>query len=152
MQFLRRTGESSNSEAAVVLANTRAAAGDERAIVFVHHVGHNEKHRERGAYQLRANADFRFQVERDRDSEVITLTNVKAKDGPEIAPMRFEWRSVHLGNDDDGDDISSLIVEPTDREPASGKSRDTVRIGNAETAAWELLLAAVGQRAAREGG
>jgi len=111
--------EQSNSDAARVFHNARLAAGPDCGIFFVHHVGHTDKSRERGAYQIRGIADFSFQLK--REDKIITLTNVKAKDGGEIAPMTFTFHQVELGTDEDGDTVTSLVVSPIQSSPTPAK-------------------------------
>ncbi len=140
--------EQSNSDTATVLKHVREAMGPERGVVFVHHVGHADKARERGAYQLRANADIRFMVKRDdaNRGEVITLTNEKQKDGPELSPLRLVWKEFSLGADDDGDPVTSVVLTPTDREPVE-VLRDAVHIGTKETTALNVLWKLSGRNA-----
>ncbi len=91
--------EQSNSDAAVVLNNVRAACGSDRGAILVHHVGHGDKSRERGAYRLRANADRRFMVQRDDGNrgDILTVVNEKSKDDAELPELRLVWESVDLG-------------------------------------------------------
>jgi len=128
--------EQSNSDAARVLGHARAAAGPYRALVFVHHVGHSEKDRERGAYQIRANADFRFKIE--RSGATITMTNAKAKEGCELPPMYFRFREIELGTDDEGDRITSLVMEPTDQP--TQKPREVAKPAGAnQRIVWDVV-------------
>ena len=141
--------EQSNKDAAIVLRNVREANGAERGSLFVHHVGHGDKLRERGAYQLRANADERFLVQRDdaNRGEIITLTNEKQKDRAELAPLRFEWQVFNLGTDADGDPLSSLVLDPTEREPTDANA-DTTRLTDKDLAALDVLWKLAGKNGA----
>lgn len=109
--------ESNTADMRGVMANLRMVTG-KRAVIAVHHVGHAEKGRERGAYALRGDADRRIKVEL-RD-EAINMTCEKAKDDLPFRPMAFKWRVVELGwLDTDGDMLTSLVLERTEyREPA----------------------------------
>lgn len=91
------------------------------AITFVHHVGHGDKNRERGSYAIRGNMDNRMLVERDEDGhgKIITVSSLKVKDGEEFKPINMTWQSIEIGRDEDGDAITSLVVTPTDQEPAT---------------------------------
>lgn len=101
----------------LVLAAARSSCG-ERAIVFIHHVGHGDKERERGSYALRAGADRRLLVERPGDGTIVTVKCLKSKDDEPFAPLRFEWRKVDLGwLDADGEMLTSLVLEPTEKAP-----------------------------------
>lgn len=110
--------ENATADMSKALQTARLTCGDERAIILVHHVGHGEKTRERGAYALRAAADRRVLVERPEDGPLVTLKCAKAKDGEPFKPLSFEWRQVELGwFDADGDELTSVILEPTERQP-----------------------------------
>lgn len=90
--------------------------------LVVHHVGHSEKSRESGAYQLRANVDFSILAERAEDHRT-TLSCAKTKDDDEWQPMAFELTSVDLGMvDEDMDPITTLVPELTDAPP-KGKEK-----------------------------
>lgn len=114
--------ESSNAETSQALRNARAAAAG-RTLMFVHHTGHGDKDRERGAYQIRASADVRLKVSRDDEGRgrVITVENLKQKDRATAEPVRLSYRVIHLGNDSDGDPITSLVMEGTDLDPVAAK-------------------------------
>lgn len=110
--------ENAASDMTKVLNTARLACGSKRAIVLVHHVGHGDKARERGSYALRAAADRRILVERPGDGQIVTLTCAKAKDGEPFKPIAFEWKQIELGwFDGDGEELTSVVLEPTDREP-----------------------------------
>ncbi|QFY90317.1 AAA family ATPase [Magnetovirga frankeli] len=89
--------------------------------LVIHHVGHGEKGREAGAYQLRANSDFRISAERHGDTT--TLTCLKSKDEAEWPPVSFTMQSVDLGfTDDDGEPVTTLVPVLTDT-PTRTKAR-----------------------------
>lgn len=112
--------ESSNSDIAIALNNARAAIGN-RTIILVHHTGHGDKTRERGAYQIRGNADVRILIKRDEGGKgkVITVSSLKSKDDFEFADIALSFKVVTLGIDQDGDDISSVVVIDTDLKPVN---------------------------------
>lgn len=101
-----------------MLAFTQEAAAY-AAITFVHHVGHGDKGRERGSYAIRGNMDNRTLVERDEDGKgkIVTISSLKVKDGEEFRPVNMTYVVEVLGTDADGDDITSLVVVPTENEP-----------------------------------
>lgn len=79
-----------------------AAVDDLRAcfpgcvVLIVHHSGHADKGRARGAMALKGALDFEFQVK--KEGGVIALENTKMKDAEPPQPMTFELRNVDLGN------------------------------------------------------
>lgn len=109
--------ENKTSDLNRVLTNVRAACGP-RAVLVVHHVGHGDKTRERGSYALRGAADRRFLIERNESGDLLTLTVLKAKDDRCADPIAFEWRAIELGwLDADGDALTSVVLEPSERTP-----------------------------------
>ena len=90
-------------------------------VLVVHHVGHMNKDRARGAMALKGAADAEYRVEKD-DSEVVRLTPVKMKDAPQPEPMAFALRTVELGfQDEDGREVTSAILDRTEYEPPAEK-------------------------------
>lgn len=115
--------ENDASAIGTMLANAHAAAPD-CAISFVHHVGHGDKTRERGSYAIRGNMDNRTLITRDGNGlgRVITVESLKVKDGENYKSINLTYEVVVIGKDLDGDDVTSLVVVPTDMEPAIGGS------------------------------
>lgn len=117
--------ENSNGDVGKALSAARAVAGD-RTLIFVHHNGHGDSSRERGAYQIRANADTRILVSRDENNagRVISVECLKRKDDALPDPVRLSYTPVQVGTDADGDPITSIVLHPTDEEPVTpGKER-----------------------------
>lgn len=85
------------------------------AVVVVHHVGHGDKERERGAYNLRGGVDGRILIMRDPqapDARRCLLKFLKTKDGPTPEALALDLAPVELGiADAQGRPVSSLIVE-----------------------------------------
>jgi hypothetical protein len=80
--------------------------------LIVHHTGHANKERARGAYALKAALDCEIQVMKNDGK--ISMFNTKQKDAPEFSPIMFEPRVVEL--DSDGK-ITSLVLEKSDGVP-----------------------------------
>jgi hypothetical protein len=78
-------------------------------IILIHHVGHLSTDRSRGSSSIRAAMDFEYQTQKDNDS--ITLTATKMKDGELSQPLGFQFKSVVLGADDNGWEITSGYLE-----------------------------------------
>lgn len=86
-------------------------------ILLIHHTGHGDKQRARGAMALKGALDAEYRMEKD-GSGVIRLVNQKMKDGPEPEPMAFRLRTVELGFDDeDGEPVTSAVLDTTEYEP-----------------------------------
>lgn len=99
--------ESNNPDVSTAFSNLRQSL-ENRAALLIHHVGHNANDRERGAYQIRANADVRMRVNRSHD--LITLTCLKSKDDQPFNPINMGFEVIQLGIDDDGDPVTSLVI------------------------------------------
>jgi hypothetical protein len=77
-------------------------------VMLVHHAGHSNTERPRGSSALIANADFVFGVFRSEGAQLATLECSKQKDGSLLPPVAFRLDLVKLGEDSDGDPITSL--------------------------------------------
>ncbi|MCL1812980.1 MAG: helicase RepA family protein [Treponema sp.] len=71
------------------------------AIVIIHHTGHREKSRARGASLIHAAVDSEFRVEKTSDCNII-FTNTKSKESELLPPMAFKARGVKLIADNGG--------------------------------------------------
>ena len=120
------------------------------AVVVIHHTGHATQERGRGSSSLTAAVDVEFRAIRDND--LICLTNTKQRDLETLDDLMFESEIVNF-EDENGEELSSLIVAPTDKQPVklelvSGAQREflqTVERMQAETAE---RLAAMGKAGA----
>ena len=87
-------------------------------VILVHHVGHAVSERPRGSSALTANADVLFAVYKSAGERIAIFENVKQKDAELFPPLNFHASKIELGQDEDGDPISSLsaahIVNPAD--------------------------------------
>lgn len=79
-------------------------------VVLVHHTGKDAGKGLRGHSSLNAALDAAIEVRKDINGRAWTLA--KSKDGVDDVSNRFMLKSVTLGKDSDGDDITSCVVEP----------------------------------------
>jgi hypothetical protein len=84
-------------------------------VIAVHHSGYDDKHA-RGHTSFCCNAKAVLSIKRDA-LENITLTVEKMKDGPAGESVTSRLKQVVVGEDDEGDDITSCIV--LEAEPAA---------------------------------
>ena len=77
------------------------------AIALIHHTGHAEKKRGRGAMALKGALDWEYLVEKADD--IIRLTNTKMKDAEPPVPLAFTLETVTLR-----DGASSAALQVTD--------------------------------------
>lgn len=99
--------------------------------MIVHHSGHGEdtKNRARGSSALKGAMDFEFCC----DKGLLTVT--KMKDGETPSPIEFKLHTVKIGIDDDGEPITSCVIQYGER---SAKNREAEL-----TAAERMLLGMV---------
>jgi len=71
------------------------------AVLIIHHTGHANKDRARGASLLHAAVDGEYRLEVDRERNII-MSNTKSKESELLPPMAFKARSVKLIDDGGG--------------------------------------------------
>lgn len=84
-------------------------------VVLVHHAGKDASKGARGWSGLRAAADAEIEISRVDNDRVASVT--KMKDGMDGAEFGFRLNTIVVGVDDDGDDITSCVIEHTDALP-----------------------------------
>lgn len=108
------------------------------AVTALHHVGHGDAQRERGAYALRGAADWRWLVEKNQ-SGLVTLTCKKAKEHEEPPPIAFKAEQYHLKGqfDEEGRPLTTLVL----REVEAKTETKTRRLPAAQRIALDALKA-----------
>ena len=98
------------------------------AILIVHHTGHTNKDRARGASLLHAAVDSEFRVEKNKDG-IIILTNTKSKESELLPPMAFQPKGVNLLADkgryllnEDGEIETSVVLDAIDYDAPAGEN------------------------------
>ena len=95
--------------------------------LIIHHTGHKELGRARGAYSLHAALDWEYQT--DRDHMIIKLSNKKAKDFEPPSSLCLKAEKITLDfKEDDGKAMTSLILRRTTETfkknaPLSGQNK-----------------------------
>ncbi|GGA69092.1 hypothetical protein GCM10011521_04130 [Arenimonas soli] len=105
-------------------------------VLLVHHSGHGDKTRARGAMALKGALDFEYRFQRD-ESGVIRVEATKVKDHESPPPMAFKLASVELGADAEGEPIRSAVLHPVTYEPPA--SRGKAGRGKHQTTALQTL-------------
>lgn len=90
-------------------------------VLMVAHTGHTAAERLRGWSGLRANADGLIMLNERKKGEPGKITVVKVKNGPDGQTFGYNLRVVTLGYDDDGDAITTCVVEDCDAPPEDKK-------------------------------
>lgn len=109
-QVMAGADENSGKDVGSALAECKRINTQTGAMVLlVHHSGKDAGKGARGWSGLRAAADVELEITRKDNDRAIKVT--KLKDGQDGAQMGFKLHTVTLGEDEDGDDITSCIVE-----------------------------------------
>lgn len=80
-------------------------------VLLIHHSGKDASKGARGWSGLRAAADAEIEIVRNDHDRVATVT--KLKDGGDFAEFGFRLLQVPIGLDEDGDTVTSCVVEYT---------------------------------------
>lgn len=93
-------------------------------ILIVHHTGHSNKDRSRGAMALKAALDSEFRLDVD-ETGVIRMECTKMKDAEIPEPMAFKTAVVELGlNDEEGNPVTSVVLEETGYTPPTKTGKE----------------------------
>lgn len=84
------------------------------AVGLVHHEGKTEARGARGSNALLGAVDLSIVVSRDADAGTSRMTVDAQREGDGSFSVGFSLDHVHLGEDDDGDEIATAVVVPTD--------------------------------------
>jgi KaiC/GvpD/RAD55 family RecA-like ATPase len=103
----------------------RIRAGTGVHALVIHHTGKDEARGARGHSSLRAAADTEFEVTHDETTGVRMLKVTKQRDlSSEGAKFPFQLRSVELGTDEDGDPLTSCVVDHLgDGDPSANRKK-----------------------------
>jgi len=87
--------------------------------LIVHHSGHGDKSRGRGAMSLKGALDAEFMVK--TSGELMTITATKMKDAALPDPLYRRFETVELGKASDGTVMTSAVLLPTEGGVAHDK-------------------------------
>jgi hypothetical protein len=112
-------------------------------LLLVHHTGKDIARGARGHSSLRAATDTEIEVARDVQTKVVAATVMKQRDGEIGLTFAFRLDAIEVGEDQDGDRITSCVVMPEDAEAIS-KDRARKVTGQPKVA-LELLRSAIAE-------
>lgn len=107
-------------------------------VCVVHHTGKDQGRGPRGHSSLFADIDTAVELTYDEETGVRTFKIVKQKDDEDGRSWGFRLRRVVLGEDADGDDITSCVIDLTGPASSQPKRRD-----KALAASEQILLSAL---------
>lgn len=97
------------------------------AVLMVHHTGKNEENGARGSSALKAALDVELLVKREGgDCQAVTVTCKKMKDAEAPAMRAYDLKTRVITYDDDGDEVTSLVLVDSGREPVEPEGLDEV--------------------------
>lgn len=76
-------------------------------VLVVHHSGHGDKSRARGAVALKGSLDFEYRL--DKSETVVRLINTKMKDAPQPPPQAYALKSVEIASG-----VTSAVLNSVD--------------------------------------
>jgi hypothetical protein len=91
------------------------------AVMIIHHCGTDDR-RPRGHTSLTGAADAQIAVRRETDGTIVATVEW-LKDGAEGVQIRSRLEIVDLGQDDDGEALTSCVIVPADVETATPARR-----------------------------
>lgn len=121
-QVTSGANENSGQDMGVALAHCALLSQMSGAMVLlVHHSGKDASRGARGHSSIWYNSDLVLEVNRAQDLRSVTVA--KVKDGQDGEEFGFKLNTVVLGQDEDGDDITSCTVEYTDSKGVKGRRK-----------------------------
>lgn len=108
------------------------------ALIIVHHSGHGDKSRGKGAIDLKGALDTEYRAEKD-DTGTVRVKCTKMKDHQKPKPFSLKFRTVELGAvDADGELITSAILDPVEYIPPEQKGPKN--LGKWQTVCQDVLM------------
>jgi len=118
--------ENSNSEAKAFIGNLDVHLKRRygATVLLVHHTGHVEKGRARGASALEADTDAAYVIARTPGERQVTVSRERFKDSGDLPPLAYRADVVDLGEiDDDDRPVTSLALVPIDSSTVAAEAR-----------------------------
>jgi len=118
--------ENSNSEAKAFIGNLDVHLKRRygATVLLVHHTGHIEKGRARGASALEADTDAAYVIARAPGERAITVSRERFKDSGDLPPLAYRADVVDLCEiDDDERPVTSLALTPVDSSTVATETR-----------------------------
>lgn len=106
-------------------------------IMLVHHTGKDTARGARGHSSLRAATDTEIEVSNEDGERAAIVTKQRDHQGGET--FAFNLRVVSLGNDTDGDEVTSCVIEATDAEEFKAAKRAQKGRGKNQTIIMETF-------------
>jgi hypothetical protein len=134
--------ENSGEDMGLALRHCRAireATGS--MVILVHHSGKDQSKGARGWSGLRGATDVELEVTYEKGDPVRVLRISKQKDGADDLSWAFKLNEVLVGLDDDGDELSSMVVVETEMPKFTPEEddKDKRKLGTWEKVVMEAI-------------
>jgi phage/plasmid primase-like uncharacterized protein/KaiC/GvpD/RAD55 family RecA-like ATPase len=139
--------ENNNSEMSKLIAGLDAIR--ERTgvhIMLVHHSGKDASKGARGASALRAACDTEIELSFDEETRVRTARATKQRDMETGAEINFVLQIVELGQDADGDQVTTCIIREATREEMEEVQSDNKPTGKNQKLFVKCFMQLRGER------
>ena len=139
--------ENNNSEMSKLIAGLDAIR--ERTgvhIMLVHHSGKDASKGARGASALRAACDTEIELSFDEETRVRTAKATKQRDMETGAEINFVLQIVELGEDTDGDQVTTCIIREATREEMEEVQSDNKPTGKNQKLFVKCFMQLRGER------
>lgn len=133
-------------------------------VLLIHHSGKDAAKGSRGWSGIKGACDVQLEVTRSDNDRAVT--SEKVKDGADKEQIGFKLRTVVIGEDEDGDDITSCVVEYGEvsarmkagkgpkgivQKLAFNKAHDLIGLANGEISVDELVAVMVSEMVLKDG-
>lgn len=128
--------ENSGEQMSIAIKNCQEISRVSGAMcLLIHHSGKDDSKGSRGWSGIMAAADVELEVKRDKEGDQRSVTSSKMKDGEDRLSQGFKLRTVVMGTDEDGDDITSCVVEYN----GAGQVAKSAKLGHNQSALMRAL-------------
>lgn len=130
--------ENSGEDMGAVIGRCKRLQAETGAFVLlVHHSGKNAANGARGWSGLRGAVDLEIEVTRDGEDRAARVS--KQKDGEDGEVFPFRLQVVNLGTDEDGEPITSCVVEHVHEQPAAKAEKRRKPTGKNQRIVFEVV-------------
>jgi hypothetical protein len=135
------TEENSAKDAGILVGNCQTISEKTGAcVLLLHHTGKDASRGMRGSSNLPASADTEIELERPSETDNVRIAKLgKQRDAPDYCDLfHYELVAVTLGQDEDGDPITSTVVREIE-PPSKVKMTNEVPKHPFKRAVWSTL-------------
>lgn len=116
--------ENSNSEVKAFIGNIDNGIRRrfQATVLLLHHTGHSEQGRARGASALEADTDAAYIIKREPGTRIVTVSRERFKDSADLEPLVYSAEIIDLGEwDEFSEPVTSIALVPSTAEVISDR-------------------------------